>query len=154
MDRKEYFKEWRRGRDKAKDLERVKLWQVNNRERYLKQHREHVAERRAANPEVYRAALKRSGVKVRREIFAHYGERCACCGEATKVFLTIDHIDGGGNAHRKSLKKTAGTSFYFWLRKQGFPEGIQTLCHNCNWAKVWNDVCPHQMPLPVERIAA
>lgn len=57
---------------------------------------------------------------------------CTCCGELEVKFLCIDHIDGGGTIHRKEM----GTSNIVpWLRKNGYPEGFQTLCHNCNMAK-------------------
>jgi hypothetical protein len=29
----------------------------------------------------------------------------------------------------------AGYGFYTWLKKNGFPEGLQVLCMNCNWVK-------------------
>jgi len=28
-----------------------------------------------------------------------------------------------------------GSRFYYWLRRQGYPEGYQTLCMNCQWIK-------------------
>src|SRR5262245_21382938 len=30
----------------------------------------------------------------RKEVFEHYGEECACCGETQFEMLTIDHIGG------------------------------------------------------------
>lgn len=58
-------------------------------------------------------------------------------------FLSIDHINGGGSKHTKSLNRR-GVTFYLWLIKQGFPDGYQTLCYNCNFAKGHFGVCPHQ----------
>lgn len=70
-------------------------------------------------------------------VLAHYGERCACCGAASD--LSIDHIDGNGKRHREELfgqsQGRAGNGFYFWLVKQGFPAGYQTLCRRCNISK-------------------
>lgn len=77
------------------------------------------------------------------EAFKHYGLQCACCGESELTFLAIDHIDGGGRKHRKSLGADGG-AFYSWLRKENYPPGFQTLCHNCNWAKHVLGKCPHQ----------
>ena len=56
-------------------------------------------------------------------------------------FLAIDHINGGGNKHRKELKndKLPG-----WLAKNNFPEGFRILCHNCNMALGFYGFCPHQ----------
>jgi len=70
--------------------------------------------------------------KVKRQVFAHYGLHCECCGEDGIEFLTLDHIHGGGNDHRKELGK-AGTAFYTWIIKNNFPKGFRTLCHNCNF---------------------
>ena len=37
----------------------------------------------------------------RQEVMAHYGNKCACCGETAQAFLTLDHTNGGGRQHRK-----------------------------------------------------
>jgi hypothetical protein len=60
--------------------------------------------------------------------------KCACCGEIHIEFLSIDHIHGGGNKHIKKISRE-GANFYYWLIKNGFPEGFQVLCYNCNRAK-------------------
>ena len=68
--------------------------------------------------------------------------KCACCGERTLMFLTLDHIGGGGTAHRRSL----GTSrqFYMHLKMLGYPLGLRVLCWNCNSGSAVNGgVCPH-----------
>ncbi|MBA7506554.1 hypothetical protein ES706_05245 [subsurface metagenome] len=78
-------------------------------------------------------------------LVAHYSNntnRCACCGEPDIRFLTIDHINGNGNQHRKSIG--AGSTFYDWLIRAGMPEGYQVLCYNCNIARAWYGICPHQ----------
>lgn len=82
--------------------------------------------------------------RLRLLVLSHYSQgtlRCACCAEAQYEFLSIDHIAGGGNQHRKAL----GSKYiYSWLKTHGFPEGYQVLCHNCNMAKAFYKVCPHQ----------
>jgi len=98
------------------------------------------------NPEkraLHRQRGREVCVKARRDVFAHYGNQCACCGESNIEFLTIDHPEGGGNAHRKAIKRM-GSSFYMWLRREGFPPGFRTLCLNCNSATSRLAVCPHQ----------
>jgi hypothetical protein len=80
----------------------------------------------------------------RTDALVAYGNKCACCGEVTTEFLGIDHIDGGGVQHRKELA-LQGTHLYLWLKKEGYPEGFQVLCHNCNLAKGFYGVCPHQV---------
>lgn len=69
---------------------------------------------------------------------------CACCGELEERFLSIDHINGGGHKHRKTIK----CNLYWWLIKNKFPDGYQVLCHNCNMAKGLYGKCPHQLTKP------
>jgi len=75
--------------------------------------------------------------------YSHGAEpACSCCGERERVFLAIDHINGGGNKHHQ---ETGGGGFYVWLRKHGYPEGFRILCHNCNFGRQLNGgTCPHE----------
>jgi hypothetical protein len=74
---------------------------------------------------------------------------CACCGEAEYGFLTLDHVNNDGAAHRRALNKgrniTGGGNVYYDLRRRGFPEGFQVLCYNCNCTKGYIGCCPHQL---------
>ena len=76
-------------------------------------------------------------------VFDHYGWSCACCG--TTENPSIDHVDGNGKRHREELfgqsQGRAGNTFYFWLVKQGFPPGYQTLCRRCNQSKGRGERC-------------
>lgn len=79
-------------------------------------------------------------------VLQHYSNgdpKCACCGEAIYEFLSLDHIDGGGTQHRKKLGSKYIVS---WIIQNNFPPGFQVLCHNCNMAKGFYGVCPHQRP--------
>ena len=79
----------------------------------------------------YRAQLKS-------EVLTHYGNgKLACieCGESRLPCLSIDHINGHGVQHRLTLRISGGRQFYVWLKKNGFPEGYQTLCMNCQYIK-------------------
>lgn len=89
--------------------------------------------------------LLNDGVKL--EVFRHYSKgdpKCACCGETNVLFLTMDHVDGDGSYHRKTLKLASGSSTYYWLRRNGYPDGFQVLCWNCQHGKFVYGVCPHQ----------
>src|SRR5437899_2006489 len=67
----------------------------------------------------------------RRQVIAAYGGQCACCGETTTEFLAVDHINGGGAAHRTSVSG----HLYLELERLGYPsDGYRLLCHNCNQA--------------------
>lgn len=78
---------------------------------------------------------------------AAYGGFCVCCGENQRAFLCIDHIDGNGAAHRRSITggdNANGPMFFLWLEKNKYPPGFQVLCWNCNAAKEHLGQCPHQ----------
>ena len=76
---------------------------------------------------------------------AYGGATCACCGETEKMFLSLDHIDGGGNKQRREIADAYGSNnFYVWLKRQNYPAGFQVLCQNCNVGKFRNGgICPH-----------
>ena len=89
--------------------------------------------------------LKERRRKLRNDVISAYGSRCVCCGESREEFLTIDHINGGGNAHRKSLVNMSSTTFYQWLKSNEFPkQGFRCLCANCNFARGYRGYCPHE----------
>lgn len=77
------------------------------------------------------------------EVYAAYGNRCKCCGEANVGFFTIDHVFNDGKEHRREVG--SGEQFYLWLWRNKFPEGrFQLLCWNCNMGRANNGgVCPH-----------
>jgi len=100
------------------------------------------AKRKAAGLQSYvHIELRRLRMDV---LVAYSGDppRCACCGETTYEFLTLDHINGGGDKHRKRVG--GSTNVYRELRKQGYPEGYRILCMNCNHAHGHYGFCPHQ----------
>lgn len=75
-------------------------------------------------------------------VFAQYGNACACCGETTYEFLHVDHVENNGSSHRRKIGQT---QIINWLIAQNFPPGFQVLCANCNLAKAFYGVCPHQL---------
>lgn len=87
------------------------------------------------------------------QVLNHYGRACECCGETCLPFLHIDHIDGSGREHRKTLEGSGtGPKLYKWLIRNGFPPGFRVLCLNCNWGARWNKgVCPHKDPTFISR---
>lgn len=153
--RRVYERERRQGNPEA-ERDRQKQWRQRNWDAAKRSQYKW----REANPEAWQANQKRWRDKhlnsymrdkrkqTRDAVFAHYGERCACCGEAQPLFLSIDHVANNGAEHRRSLKGqigNGGSSFFDWLVRSGFPNGFQTLCRNCNWGKHANGgTCPHQ----------
>jgi hypothetical protein len=94
-----------------------------------------------------RRGAKYRHYRYRKAALDAYGLLCACCGESHEEFLCIDHVNNDGNVHREEIrgKASSGGSLvtYRWLNKNGYPEGFQTLCHNCNFAKHAYGACPH-----------
>lgn len=84
--------------------------------------------------------------KLRRMVLEHYGGRppkCACCGEAHYEFLTLDHMNNDGAAERRLWGN--GVGVFRHIVQEDFPIGYQVLCFNCNTAKQYHGVCPHQL---------
>lgn len=89
--------------------------------------------------------------QIKLEVLNYYSNgsmSCNCCGEKELHFLSIDHIDGGGN--RLSKIQGVGTNLYKWLRRNEFPKGFQVLCMNCNFGKGKIGVCPHKLKNSLE----
>jgi len=112
---------------------------------YNEYHRKYFKDYYGRNREKYRAQRKRWREKVKDEVLAAYGDKCACCGESTHEFLCIDHVNGRGNEHRRKLGSPGGHTFYSWLIKNNFPEGYRVLCYNCNNVISMYGYCPHQI---------
>jgi hypothetical protein len=66
-------------------------------------------------------------------VMNHYGPQCKSCQTSNLAFLTLDHIDNNGAAHRKQTN--GGANLYSKLITAGYPEGYQCLCWNCNYRK-------------------
>lgn len=99
-----------------------------------------------------RGARKR--IEVKRAVMDYYSggkNRCECCGESELEFLTIDHPNGGGSAHRKELG--GGYNFYVSLLRLR-PTGLRVLCMNCNMATKGGRVCPHKSSTQLHLLAA
>ncbi len=83
-------------------------------------------------------SLHKSMAKLKLEVFSHYSEGkpvCNSCGFDDLRALSIDHINGDGAKHRKSMGLKAGFQTYYWLKRQGYPIGFQVLCMNCQFIK-------------------
>lgn len=133
------------GRDPEKNRARYR--------RYYQRHREAILqrlttrkttwtperrERELARMRAYRLVLKIEAYE------AYGGARCACCGEDTEEFLSIDHVHRNGAAMRRDSKREAA-ALYKHLKDQGYPPGYQVLCMNCNFGRERNGgICPHR----------
>jgi len=112
-----------------------------------------------ASPEI-KAKTKKVYNENRLRVLQYYSKHhsssdipcCNCCGLNEHVnFLAIDHIAG-----RKQMEsepelvklgyssKLKSIDLVRWIIKNDFPDGFQILCHNCNSAKGWYGICPHE----------
>lgn len=147
---KAYHKEWRRkNRDRWNAYGRK--WNNNNREKKKKNDRKWNRE----NPDKVRAKALRWDsahpgrkaelqrvrlLKYKTLIVEAYGGCCACCGETEITFLTVEHLNKDGMAHRD-----VRGNFYGYLVRENFPQdGLTILCMNCNWAERNGTPCPHK----------
>ncbi len=156
FNRKEYLKIWReKNKEKLnfkhrnyyknnKDIckNSVKKWAKKNTEKIKKYALINYIKNKIKILERY----KEDNKKRRKIVLEYYGGKCVCCSESIYEFLSIDHINGGGNKHRNEIFGTKkGGNIYHWLIKNNFPKGFQILCHNCNMAKGFYGKCPHKM---------
>ena len=147
---KKYYKEWRE-KNKEKCQQKSKKYYIENigkmtkynKEYYKKNGREKAKEYYQENKERLDKKTKELSRKLSREVIKQYGGKCTCCGENTFEFLSIDHINNDGKEDRKKIG--SGYSFYRLLRKLNYPKNnYQVLCYNCNLAKGFYGICPHQ----------
>jgi hypothetical protein len=90
------------------------------------------------NKERIKVQAKNKRLEIKTEVITHYGNgecKCIRCGFTDIRALSIDHINGNGNQHRKENQYLRGNHVYEWLKKNQFPQGYQTLCMNCQLIK-------------------
>lgn len=101
--------------------------------------RRYRAEGRLTKPS--KEKLRRQQLTDKVKVLTHYGESCKCCGFQDIRALCVDHINGDGHEHRKTVPSG---HLYRWLIANNFPVGFQTLCCNCNRIKQFeNDEFAH-----------
>jgi hypothetical protein len=98
------------------------------------------ARRQGPQGDLVRRQERNRAIKTRAAVIKHYGGKCECCGVTDMEFLALDHINGGGNQHRKAY---GITSMARWLKANKYPETYRVLCHSCNQAKA-QGYCPHE----------
>lgn len=127
--------------DKSARRARAAAWRTKNKTRvaefaraYRQRHPERVARLQSEEN-------KRRNRRLKLEMLQAYGPNCACCGEAHIEFLTLEHLNGDGKAHRREV---GASGVYADLKRRGWPrDGYTVLCMNCNWASRGGRTCPH-----------
>jgi len=146
-----YSKEWY-NLNRDREIKKRTEYKKENPEWHRECSRRNMVKNYKNNPEYrkkVRLNAKEKAQKRRLLIITHYSNntmQCNCCGDKHIEFLSIDHINGGGNKHRKELfgYTCSGDRFYSWLIRNNFPEGYQILCYNCNLSRGFYGYCPHQ----------
>lgn len=171
-DRKKYFREWEARNREKRNQQKRELYKTNadkERQRNKKWKHELIANERCVNcarprdregktlcsvcAPKFAKSVKAYNDRQKVACFEAYGGcKCACCGESHMVFLSIDHINGGGAAHRSKLRGGGyyggggGWRMYRHLKLEGYPPGYRVLCFNCNQAFAVLGYCPHKPP--------
>ncbi len=116
-----------------KKLQSKEYAATHDRTAYIKQWKE-IRDYDAMWRKLHPTYAKQKYEDTKREVLGHYSPdiRCAICGKSDFNTMSIDHIDGGGSAHRKELGSKGGYGFYLWLKRNNYPTGYRVLCMDCN----------------------
>lgn len=146
MDRKEYQREYKRQRrldniEKCREYDRE--WKKKAYATPEGKLKKAIADKKSRDKhkERYNATRRLWSNNVRLQFLDLYGAFCHCkgCGITEEVFLTIEHVngqigkrkEGGEKAYRRAIKT--------------FPNPEYTvLCMNCNTARRFGRICPHE----------
>lgn len=112
-------------------------WYRRNREKEKRRKHTYYLAHRVSECKKQRARM----LALKTEVIRHYSPSGTCQNEGCNFSdiraLTIDHIDGGGNKHRRQLfpntPRGAGNAIYRWLKNAGYPDGFRVLCMNCQF---------------------
>jgi len=133
--KKRYQREYR-ARDRERLKEKQHTYYLDNKEQFRRRAREYYQRHK----DKIKADAVRTGKVLRRKqrmavLWYYSGGAMTCvrCGFPDIRALVLDHINGGGTEHRRTMK--AGTNVWLWLARHGFPPGYQILCANCNAIK-------------------
>ncbi len=106
-------------------------------------------QRRSMCIDCYKEGIQNKNRNLKKEVLSHYSitnpPSCAVCGKTKTEELCLDHVNGGGRKHLKSIglynpkydKIVSGVPFYRWLKRKDFPNNppLQVLCIRHNQIK-------------------
>jgi len=134
-------RKWRElNKDRINELARID--RTNNPEKYETWRKRRNKEKSKISRRIYRSInkdkinLQKHSYRIKEKVIAFYvysnEMKCALCSDSEFSHLGLDHINGGGTKHRRSIPK-ANCNIYGLLQQQGFPNGYRLLCQNCNY---------------------
>lgn len=85
---------------------------------------------RQEEPSASAIRQRRANRKMRKAVLMEYGGKCTRCGDDNLCHLELHHIGNDGSVMRK--EHGSGNGFFYWLRKNGFPNIVEILCANCH----------------------
>ena len=134
MDRTSYNKEWeRRNPNKVKEYKR--RWYLKNKDKLKEYNRQWRKNHPGWSNENWKRYYPKYYKQLKMQVMIHYSNGslvCAECGQDDFTKLSIDHINGGGDNHRRLLGINSSYHFYLWLKRNNYPMGYRVLCKSCN----------------------
>jgi hypothetical protein len=131
---------------RAKRAAQAKAWRSKN-VQWIREYDSAYRKRRRPH---FNAQHTRRRRALKQQVLEYYSNgtlACACCGIIGIDFLTLDHKNNDGAAHRKEVNARGELGMYSWARTHGFPPLFRVLCWNCNMARAMpknKGICPHQ----------
>jgi hypothetical protein len=110
---------------------------------YYKEHRQECLDRNQKWLDKH-PGYDKSWQTLKKDVLSHYSTKdypiCNYpgCTETSLDELSIDHVNGGGGKHARSVcGGSTGYMFYKWLRENNYPNNppLQVLCHSHQYIK-------------------
>jgi hypothetical protein len=134
---KEYYQKHRKEalayarEHKDQRTEYMQKWRTKNRSRWIAYVRARNKKYRKEQNEYARKRHQKQYAQLKHEILEKLGSKCQKCGYPDIRCLDIDHIEGGGNIHRKKIG--VGVGYLKDILKGIEKNQYRLLCKNCNW---------------------
>ena len=116
--------------------------------------KEHVRKQWKLYPQRFLKNSRNTARRLKVDILRRYSNgvpSCVCCGETDLGILCLDHLNGDGREHRRSIE---GKSLYAWIRRHDYPAMFQVLCSNCNTSKALGPSCKINHKKSIEDMGA
>lgn len=121
--------------------ERNRIYRKDHSGEKYKKHKERL-ETDPAYKEKYNKSRSEFAWKKRLKVIDLFGGKCECCGETTKEWLELDHVNQDGKKHRAEVGR--GLRLLRDILKRPTAYKIRVLCANCHVAITRYGICPHQ----------